>query len=82
MDQQERLEKKIDKVFEKIASIDVTLAKQHVSIDEHIRRTNILENDIRPIKAHVNRVEGALKVLGASSVIGALIKLCMVMMHG
>lgn len=45
-----RIETKIDRVVEHIGSLDVTSAAQHVSLDEHIRRTEILEVKVAPIK--------------------------------
>ena len=76
----ERIEDKIDKVVEHISSIDITLAKQSVVLDEHIRRTNILEKKIEPIEEHVSSMRTALKtakfflkllaVLGASGGLG------------
>ena len=68
-----RIEEKLDKVVEHITSIDVTLAKQHVSLKEHMRRTELLEMDMRPVKAHVNAIHGVLKAIGlAATVLGAL----------
>ncbi len=63
MDSQDRVEKKLDKILEHISSLDVTVGKQQVSIDEHIRRTNLLESEVRPIKRHVDMVNGALKLI-------------------
>jgi hypothetical protein len=59
----ERIESKIDKVVEHIGSIDVTLAKQSVILDEHIRRTNILEKKFEPVEEHVASVHTSLKTL-------------------
>lgn len=75
MDQKrlERIEDKIDKVEGHLSSIDVTLAAQHVSLKEHIRRTEILESDVAPIKTHVNRVEGVIKFIAlVATVIGII----------
>lgn len=38
-----KLEEKLDEVHSSLKSIDITLAKQEVSIAEHIRRTNTIE---------------------------------------
>lgn len=65
-----RIENKLDKVVEHIGSIDATLAAQHVSLTEHIRRTNLLEQEIAPIKKHVNMVSGALKLILILAAIG------------
>lgn len=64
-----RIEDKLDKVVESISRIDVTLAAQHVSLEEHIRRTNILEDEVKPIKDHVNVMKALVKVVGILSAI-------------
>lgn len=68
-----RLEHKIDVIAEKIGSIDVTLAKQHVSLAEHIKRTAILEKEIKPIQKHVAMVNGALKLIGIVAILAEII---------
>lgn len=60
----DRIEIKVDKVLEHQSEINVTLAAQHVSLKEHIRRTNILETELKPIKQHVQMIHGAFKLLG------------------
>ncbi len=65
----ERIEDKIDSLVSKVASIDVTLAKQHESIKHHIKRTDLLEAEVKPIKTHVDRVSGAMKFLGLSAML-------------
>lgn len=59
--------KKLEQSDARLNSIDVTLAKQHVSLTEHIRRTEILESEVRPIKHHVSMVQGAIKFIGLLS---------------
>lgn len=65
----EKLHGKIDKIAERINSIDVTLAKQHEQLKEHIRRTNILEQKLEPVEEHVAMINGAFKFIGILSVI-------------
>lgn len=67
------LEAKIDIVVQKISSIDSTLAGQAVQLKDHIRRTELLETELKPVKKQVDMVQGALKLLGAIG-LGALIK--------
>ena len=71
----DRLEEKLDGVTEKIHSIDNTLAAQHESLKEHIRRTRLLEDSIEPVKKHVAMVEGVLKFIGGASVMAAIVQL-------
>lgn len=75
MDDQSRLENKVDKILDRVGSIDVTIAKQQVSLNEHIKRTNMLEAELKPIKRHVYMIQGALKLiaaLGAFKVVSVL----------
>jgi hypothetical protein len=76
----ERIEDKIDKLSDKLADTNVILGKQHVSLSEHIRRTNLLEKQMAPIATHVNYVQGALKLLLASSAIVGAIELAIKLM--
>lgn len=60
----QKLEDKIDSIADRINNIDITLGKQSVILEEHIRRTNLLEEKLAPIEKHVYMVNGALKVIG------------------
>lgn len=69
----ERIEVKIDDIGDHLASIDVTLKAQHIILDEHIRRTEILEKDIEPIKRHVYMVKGAAAFIALLATIAGII---------
>lgn len=64
-----RIEEKLDRVVERIGSIDVTLAEQHLSLRHHIKRTDLLEATVKPIKSHVDRVDGVVKFLGVVALV-------------
>lgn len=66
-----RIENKIDKIVDHISSIDVTLAAQHMSLEEHIKRTNLLEEQIEPLKKHTANVEGVVKFIILIATVGA-----------
>lgn len=75
-----RLETKIDKITENINDINITLVKQHASIDEHVRRSNLLEKnqevifeELKPIKHHIGMVNGFFKGLGILTSLGSVI---------
>lgn len=68
-----RIEEKVDQVSEKIGEINSTLSAQHVSLKEHIRRTNILEKKIEPIEKHVNMVSGIVKLIMIVSALAAIV---------
>lgn len=60
---------KLDKLDDRLDSVDKTLVKQEANLGEHMRRTALLEEDLKPIKKHVGHVEGGLKLLGILSLI-------------
>ena len=62
-DRLERIESKIDKLDDKICSVNVILAAQHESLKDHIRRTEILESAIVPLKRNDAMIVGALKLI-------------------
>lgn len=68
----ERVEDKIDALNAHLSSIDSTLAAQHVSLAEHIKRTSILEEEMKPVKEHVAMVHGVLKFIGLLTGLGTL----------
>lgn len=64
MDYSERLEQKIDKIATRVGNIDVTLAGQHVTLKEHIRRCDLLEQAVKPMEEKWSRLEGVLQFFG------------------
>lgn len=68
-----RIEDKVDQVSEKLGEINVTLSAQHVSLKEHIRRTNILEKKIEPIEKHVTMIQGIAKLIILASAVAAIV---------
>jgi uncharacterized coiled-coil protein SlyX len=74
------------KIEDRLISIDTTLAKQEVHLQEHMRRSaaneravELLSQQLSPIKKHVAMLEGSLKFVGILSlvlgVIGGVLKL-------
>lgn len=62
-DELQYIRAKVDRLDERLDSIDKTLTVNTTSLVEHVKRTNLLEQDMRPIKAHVALVNAAAKVL-------------------
>lgn len=69
-----RVEEKLDKVADDISQINITLAKQEVSLAEHIRRTNVLEQKLEPVEKHVAMVNGGLKIVGIVALLVGIIE--------
>lgn len=66
----DRIEDKIDKITDHMSAIDVTLTAQHVTLQEHIKRTEILENEMKPIQRRMDMVQGAIALI---ALIGTII---------
>lgn len=60
----DKFDLKLSKVEDRLGSIDKTLVKQEAQLAEHIRRTELLEQEIKPIKKHVAYLQAGLKLLG------------------
>jgi hypothetical protein len=75
------IDSKLDKIQEVLTDQAVTLGRLTVSVEEHVRRTNILENDIKPIKTHVAMVHGALKLIGLLSLFATIVEAVLWIKH-
>jgi phage-related tail protein len=80
----ERAIHQLDKIDDKMESVDKTLVRQEENLREHMRRTELLEiqhedlkhnlnTELEPVKSHINQVKGAVKILSfAIPIIGAI----------
>lgn len=69
-------EAKIDKILEKIHSIDITMARNTASLEAHMKRTDLLEKKLEPVENHVSLINASFKVFGAvGAVIGIAVTL-------
>ena len=73
----ERAIHQLDKLDDKLDSVDKTLVKQEENLREHMRRTEILESqhadlsshmdeELEPIKTHVAQVKGVTKFIATA----------------
>jgi chromosome segregation ATPase len=76
----EKLDEKLDKVEERLSAIDITLAKNTQSLDEHIRRTElaeeaiiIIKDELKPIQKHVTQVHTVLQAIGFISILVSIV---------
>ena len=63
---------KTDKIFDRLNSIDKTLAGQHETLKEHIRRTEILEHRVEPLERSSNMLEGAMKFIALTGILATM----------
>lgn len=77
-EQFDRIYNKLEKLDGTVAEINITLAEQHLSLKEHMRRTALLEKQMQPVKRHVENMHAIgwflLKLLGVISVIVGIYK--------
>lgn len=73
-EQLNKIEKKVDNIDERIDSIDTHMAVYNQELKDHIRRTELLEEAVKPIQDHVSKVSGALKLLASTGIILTIIK--------
>jgi hypothetical protein len=59
-----RMEAKLDKIADDITEIKETQAKHHVSLEYHIKRTDLLEEIIKPVIEFLAMVKGVTKFIG------------------
>lgn len=59
----DRMEEKIDRVEASLNSIDKTLDRNTLSLEEHMRRTALLEDAFKPVQEHVIMVRGVGKTI-------------------
>jgi hypothetical protein len=69
----EKIQEKQEEMKELQSALNIIVAKQEVNIADHIRRTALLEEEVLPIKAHVEQVRGVGKFIMYMSVVGATI---------
>lgn len=81
-DKMDRFETKLDKVIDKIGYIDVTLAAQHVTLEEHMRRTAALEAQIDPLKEAHSRFTGILKLFPYICAVAAGVESLLIIIRG
>ena len=72
-DRLERIENKLDKVVGDIGEIKETTAKQQVSLDYHIKRTDMLEEKLEPVEAHVHMISSVFKIIGGIAVVAGIV---------
>lgn len=76
-DKIDKVENKLDMVqdgvYLRLESIDKTLVRQEANLEEHMRRTELLEQEILPIREHVHQLRGVLKFIGILSAIATIV---------
>lgn len=68
----ETIEARLSEIERTLHEIDKTLALNTQHLGEHMRRTELLEKDVRPVVKHVEQMRGAGKLLGILALIATI----------
>lgn len=63
---------KLDKLDERLDNVDKNLAVYNEQLKIHIKRTELLEKDVAPIKTHVIQVQGVAKFIAILSALAGI----------
>ncbi len=64
----------LDRIEERLTSIDATLIRNTVSLEEHVKRTAMLEERFKPVEKHVWLIQGALRLIGGMALAAEAIR--------
>ena len=64
MKEVEKINQKLDKIDQRIDNIDKHLAVYNSELKFHIKRTDMLEQELKPIKSSLVKAQGALCFIG------------------
>ena len=59
-----KIEEKLDRIDRRIDSIDKHLAVYNTQLKFHIKRTDMLEEEVKPLKAGLIKAQGAMMFVG------------------
>lgn len=68
------VDKKLDTVLDRMGKMDTTMVRQQVILDEHVKRSNAIEETIKPLQKHVNMMDGAFKFISLMAVIATIVE--------
>lgn len=73
MEHWDKLNQSLEKIDGRLDKVDITLVRQEENLREHMRRTTLLEQEFKPVKAHVEQVRGAGKFIAVLATIVGLL---------
>lgn len=69
-----RLHDKLDKIEYTLSDQAVTLGRLTLSVEEHVKRSNMHEDEIKGLQKHASMVEGAGKLITLLGLLAAIIE--------
>lgn len=74
MDDMKRLESKIDVLGHDLKAIDKTLLRNTLSLEDHMKRTRMIEEQLEPVKKHVDLMNNIAKIIVFIGILAAIYK--------
>lgn len=78
----EKIYTKVEKIAEDQSDMKIIMAKQEISLEEHIKRTSLAEenlsmlrDDFKPVQKHVHMMNGFAKFITLSAAVAGVIKI-------
>ena len=71
--QLDRIEAKIDKLDARQNRMEITQVAQHLTLEEHTKRSTMLEAIVLPMQKKMNMAEGALKLVGIVAMLAGIV---------
>jgi len=65
--------KKLDRIEERLSNIEQHLAVYNEQLAYHIKRTELLEKQVHPIKQHVDELRGAGKLIALLALVASIL---------
>ena len=70
------IDDKLEEIKTHLSNIDITLVRNTVSLETHVKRTEMaedritqVEKDIKPLQKHMSEINGVLRFLGLIGII-------------
>lgn len=69
-----RIVDQLDKMDQRLDNIDITLVRNTAQLEEHMRRTEILEQEFKPVKRHVETINLLAKIASGAGALALFFK--------
>lgn len=73
----DKLDAKLDRVDQRLDKIEIQQAVMTTDLKYHIKRTNILEAELKPIQTRYQEVMGVIKFVGAVIAVVGAVETCL-----
>ena len=69
-----QLENKIDKISDDIRKIEVHIGEIKVDVGHHIKRTDLLEAQMQPLRDHLIMLKGVMNLVKLASLVAVIVE--------